>query len=565
VSLAKWVTGRVTISARARQTPGFQFRVDAHTIFCDGFAMRMARRSSESGWILVAALALSWSGTALAAKGKVGIRFSGAEAGPTRDAIAQVLEQHDFTVISQEKLEAAATKMHRGLESPGDLVAVAAKLKLVGVVAGEVKDGGHKAGAVVRSGSSGKVSAKATWSAAGPKKLADAVKASVWARLGPGLRSGASGGAAGGAGGGAQDAAAEKLLAAAEKEDDDEDEKPAPKAAREEAPREKPAAKRGGRSDADLEEAAGISTAPAERRSTEHSRSKKTTKVTTEEEGVVVARPGREEKSDGARGLTALELGAGPRFLWRDLHYSGTTGSMLVPFSMAGAPMLGVSALWFPGAHTTTGTGANIGIVGNAEYGSGIKSKASDGSIFPTATTDFFGGLRLRLHDGPVELGLTGGYGRHAFVFHGGMGTDRNNINVPDVDNRYLRAAAEVRLALGRDLSLRAGGGYRRVLTAGDARYQLRSAQYFPHATVWGVDAAVSLAYRVLSAMEVEVGYDLRRYSYTTNASPSDPIALPNFIDKYSAFWVNLAIIIDGPAPRAKKGPAPREDDDEES
>ena len=84
-------------------------------------------------------------------------------------------------------------------------------------------------------------------------------------------------------------------------------------------------------------------------------------------------------------------------------------------------------------------------------------------------------------------------------------------------------------------------------------------------ATVWGVDATVSLAYRVLSAMEVEVGYDLRRYSYTTNASPSDPIALPNFIDKYSAFWVNLAIIIDGPAPRGKKGSAPREDDDEES
>ncbi|MEA2700713.1 MAG: hypothetical protein QOI66_4984 [Myxococcales bacterium] len=527
--------------------------------------MRIARRSSESGWILVAALALSWSGAALAAKGKVGIRFSGAEAGPTRDAIAQVLEQHEFTVISQEKLEAAATKMHRGLESPGDLVAVAAKLKLVGVVAGEVKDGGHKAGAVVRSGSSGKVSAKATWSASGPKKLADAVKASAWARLGPGLRSGAGGGAGGG---GAQDAAAEKLLAAAEKEDDDEDDKPAPapKAAREEGSREKPApAKRGGRSDADLEEAAGISPAAAERRSTEHPRSKKTAKVSTDEEGVVVARPSREGKSDGARGLTALELGAGPRFLWRDLHYSGTTGSMLVPFSMAGAPMLGVSALWFPGAHATTGGGANIGIVGSAEYGSGIKSKASDGSIFPTATTDYFGGLRLRLHDGPVELGLTGGYGRHAFVFHGGMGTDRNNINVPDVDNRYLRGAAEVRLALGRDLSFRAGGGYRRVLTAGDARYQLRSAQYFPHATVWGVDATVSLAYRVLSAMEVEVGYDLRRYSYTTNASPSDPIALPNFIDKYSAFWVNLAIIVDGPAPRAKKGSAPREEDDEES
>ncbi|HEY2902156.1 MAG TPA: hypothetical protein VGL59_16360 [Polyangia bacterium] len=532
--------------------------------------MRFMGDSGKWGCVVVFTLVGCWSTTALAAKGRVGVRFSGSQAGPARDAIVQVLAQHNFSVVKDQQIEAAASKLHRGLDSAADLAAVAAKLKLTALVAGEVKEGVNKAGVVVRSGSSGKVTAKALWSAeGGPKKLADAIKASAWARLGPGLRAGAGGGGASGGAGSHQSDAAEKLVAAAEQDDEDSDgageaEKSAPASRRvvaEEPPAEKPApAKHSGKSDADLEEEAGISS------SSDHSEretppARHTARAADGDEAVVVARPGR-ARSSAQNSKLALELGAGPRLLWRDLHYSGATGSALVPFSMAGAPTLGASGAWYPAAHATSGPAGNIGLAGNIEYASGITSKAADGSTFPTATTDFFGGLRVRLPDGPVQLVLTGGYGRHAFVFHNGAQTSRANINVPDMDNRYLRGAADVRLSFTSDLSLTLGAGYRKVIDVGGARFQLKSAQYFPNASVWGMDATVMVGYRFLSVMEAQVGYDLRRYSYTTHAGAGDPIALPSFVDGYSAFWLNLAVAIDGAGSHSKKR-SHADDDDE--
>ncbi|HEX3695888.1 MAG TPA: hypothetical protein VH374_10900 [Polyangia bacterium] len=532
--------------------------------------MRFLGDSGKWGWVVVFTLVgCCWSTAALAAKGRVGVLFSGSQAGPARGAIVHVLEQHNFSVVKDEQIEAAASKLHRGLDSAGDLAAVATKLKLTAVVAGEVKEGAHKAGAVVRSSNSGKVTAKALWSVeGGPKKLAEAIKASAWARLGPGLRAGAGGG--GGGAGSHQSDAAEKLVAAAEHDDEDdagtdETEKAAPGprgVVAEEPPAEKPApATHNGKSDADLEEEAGISSS-SDHREKETTHARHTTHAADGDEAVVVARPGRARSSSEQNSKLALELGAGPRLLWRDLHYSAATGSALVPFSMAGAPTLGASGAWYPAAHTTSGPASNIGVTGNIEYASGITSKASDGSTFPTATTDFFGGLRVRLPDGPVQLELTGGYGRHAFVFHNGAQTSRANINVPDVDNRYLRAAADVRLAFTSDLSLTLGAGYRNVIGVGGARYQLKSTQYFPNASVWGMDATAMVGYRFLSVMEAQVGYDLRRYSYTTHAGAGDPIALPNFIDGYSAFWLNLAVVIDGAGSHSKKRSHAEEDDE---
>ena len=235
--------------------------------------MQVVSASTKLGFVFVAGFVCIASGGALAAgKGRVGVRFSGSEAGPARDAIVQVLERHDFSVVNEERLESAAAKMHRGLETPADLAAVAAKLKLWAVVAGEVKevkDGGRKAGAVVRNGGTGKVTAKAVWSASGLKELVEAVRSSAWARLGPGLRAGGGGGASGG-----QSADAyEKLVAAAERDSDDRDDtddsdaRKAPSAARKAVAGAPPAEKAelaqlsaqlSGLSDAELEEAAGI-------------------------------------------------------------------------------------------------------------------------------------------------------------------------------------------------------------------------------------------------------------------------------------------------------------------
>jgi len=230
--------------------------------------MRITGALTKVGFVFVAGFVCSASGAAYAAgKGRVGVRFSGSEAGPTRDAIVQVLERHDFSVINDERLESTAAKMHRGLETQGDLAAVAAKLNLLAVVAGEVKDGGFKAGAVVRNGSTGRVTARALWSASGPKELAEAVRSSAWVRLGAGLRD-----SGGGATGGQSAAAYEKLVAAAERDSDDDDDRndhgagnarQAPPAARKAIAGAPPAGKPEPNelselSDAELEEMAGI-------------------------------------------------------------------------------------------------------------------------------------------------------------------------------------------------------------------------------------------------------------------------------------------------------------------
>jgi len=515
--------------------------------------VRIDVTSRNLGFILAAVLLGASSSNAWAARGRVGLRLSGTQAGPARDAIAKVLAKHGLSVVGGDQLEATAANLHVGLGSASDMVAVAGKLKLVGIIAGDV--GEKKAAAVVRSGSSGKVTARARWSVRGSsKKLIATIAASTWAKLGRGLRV-PPGGRRG-------DDAAERLVAAAGGADDDEE---AASRSRPHPADSGPSAKdaKDAKSTADLEAEAGIADRQggplAKSEPPPAAKAKPDRDVSTDEE-TIVARPQRKEEP-GVRGQTLLELGIGPRLLWRDIHYDGTTGPALVPFKMNAAPTLGVAGAFYPGAGATTGFGGNIGIAGSFEYASGISSKATDGVTFPTAASDLFGGLRVRLPLGArSSVALTGGYGRHAFVFHSTATADRANIKVPDVDNRYLRGGGDLHIGLGDSLSFNAGGGYRRVLSVGGAQYQLGSAEYFPHATVVGYDVTASLGYHFAAVMEVQVGYDLRQYTYTTNAAPGDPIQLKSFADKYNAFWLTLGIVVDGKSPRAKKAKA---DDDE--
>ncbi|HET6280605.1 MAG TPA: hypothetical protein VFH73_06555 [Polyangia bacterium] len=478
----------------------------------------------------------------------MGIRIVGKGDALIRSKVGEVLATNGCKLTSHQQVEAAARSLKKGFEAPGDIAAIARKLKLAAIVTGEVNAPAGKARIIVHNGSNGATTADATFVVkGGADKLADAVLKTLWSRIGSGIEnarpsSGKSEEVVSRAAGkdkreAAPPAADEKEEA--DKEPEKVEEEPPPKKAE-----EKKVSKRNGDSDASDKQ---------ERASTAVRKKAKKAKRSSDDDD-------DEEGGGGTGGFPALALEIGPRFLSRNLSYSKDFGSAILPFVVNYRTAMGFSAVWFPAAHMTSAFISNVGLVVDGEYASTFISKSPppDSLGYPTKGSDYFGGVRVRTIVGSfLEPSVTAGLGHHAFVFASGPAAPRNGINVPDMDYSYLRFAGNVRLQLPVGLSVMAGAGYRLVTSPGNQPYQIQSAQYFPRATVTGFDAVVAAGYRVHPLVEVRAGFDLRRYIYKTNALASDPIPLSGFADHYQAIWVHLAIVVDGMGGGHARGKAP--------
>jgi hypothetical protein len=473
-------------------------------IFSSWRSGRGAAALVSAGLALVFFVALAPS-TAQAAKKKVGVSINGMPAGPVREAVSGVLKHHAFEVVSPDLSSDAE-----------DAIATAAKQsKLSAVVVGEVREGGKRLKLRVY-GATGDLIGEGSWhEAGGPKKLASSVERTLWTRVGDALSKAHPGGGA------AKAAPAERDVA---QETEETPKKNTPV-------EETPTYSRSSDSDESKEK--------SEDSEPPRKRGKKKRGGSSDEAEAVATKSGG-ESSSGAAG-SALDLGVSSRFITRSLNWNGA--STLSTYSLGLAPSLGATIGWYPAAHVTSGWPSNLGVFVNIEYTPGLSSQRG-AMKFPTQESDYWGGARGRLFLGPVEAALTVGGGQHGFVFRSGGGADRATLaTLPDVKYTFARAGLDARIKLPSNLALMLGGGYRAVFGAGDVNYLVGANGFLPNAKVAGFDGTASLGYRFLPVLEGRGGFDVRRYMISASGNPS---MTTSGVDQYLAFWVQLAVVLDG-------------------
>lgn len=457
----------------------------------------MAKGLSSLAGIVACLIIVAGAPAAQAAKRRVGVSLTGASAGTIHEAIATALRHHGFETVSADL----------GSGDSDDAIASAAKQShLAAVVVGEVRDGGKRLKLRVY-GAGGDLIGEGSWSeGGGARKLAAAVERTLWARVGGALSK--------------AHASGEK---AAEKPE-----------AEEASPAEEKTPATSGSKETDTSSGADEGETP---------RKHKKRKAAASEE---------EEESSGVAGAvgTALDLAVGPRFVSRHLAWTSGgagTGGSLLGYTLGFVPSVGATFAWYPAAHVMGGWASNLGIAGSIEYTPGLVSQTGDGTSYPTNESDYWAGARFRQLLGGVELSATLGGGQQTAIFHSPAGTTNRSMiaDLPDVQYTYARVGLDARIALPQNLALMLGAGYRYVIGAGKQNYLLQATNYLPNATFVSLDVTAGVGWRFLSMLEVRGGFDLRRYQISAGASTRMDTG---GVDQYPAFWLDLALLIDGVA-----------------
>ncbi len=238
-----------------------------------------------------------------------------------------------------------------------------------------------------------------------------------------------------------------------------------------------------------------------------------------------------------------LELSAGMGAFSRSFEYHQDVNGNLHPYHLPLAPVLAARARWYPGAHFTSGMGANIGIELEIERSVGASSVPGQSNRhYGTTMQELSAGPRFRLPISRHELGVSLSYGSHRFDIdsdHDPSGVAANGLAVnrdyvPDASYQYLRPGLDARFAFG-PVQIGAGIGYRAVLGLG----QLTAAPWFPHATARALDGFIMAAYELLPGLLVTAAASATRYAldmHTTLADRQAPRDLAGgAVDQYLA------------------------------
>ena len=243
---------------------------------------------------------------------------------------------------------------------------------------------------------------------------------------------------------------------------------------------------------------------------------------------LVKSRSGRELGPPLAISLRADLFSRSLRF---NDHLFGGTRS----FDLTLAPAAGGQLVWYPTAHFGDGLLAHLGLVVDASYTIPSDSKDSTGQAYPTRAFAAWTGLRGRLAWGKHQLYSTLGVGLQSFQIRDAPAAAKPEV--PSVAYRHLRWALGSKIALWRGLALELNLAYLPVLNAGE----ITSADYFPRASVSGIDVAAQLRLPIAYGLQVDVGTRLRRFFYDLNPQPGDRNVAGGAVDQYLNFTIGLA------------------------
>lgn len=207
------------------------------------------------------------------------------------------------------------------------------------------------------------------------------------------------------------------------------------------------------------------------------------------------------------------------KFVHRSLSWNEDQIGNLRDYTLGFGPGVQMKFEYFPGAHFTSGVGAQFGIDFEWERLFDFDSTRDDGLNFPTEAQQFLIGLRWRYPTGRWEPTIIADYGVQKFEF----GVTETGIasGIPGVKYEFVRVGAGFRVGLGKDESfiVVVNGAFRYLLDAGG----IESVQWFPQAKGNGMDALVMFGYALPKGFEVRFSIDYRRYWFDLNPIPPDP------------------------------------------
>ena len=174
---------------------------------------------------------------------------------------------------------------------------------------------------------------------------------------------------------------------------------------------------------------------------------------------------------------------------------------------------------FIPGATSGIAYAKDIGLVGHFGMALPWASKTRDGADSVNGTWQRYGvGLRGRIKagdgsDAPL-IGLEATYNDFKFAF---TGSDPVVSDVPAVDYKFIRPAADIRVPFGA-LSLLAGAGYMQILSSGPFGTK------FPHQTIAGVDGHIGGSYALMPWLAGKITAQYVRVFSTAHSLPSDDV-----------------------------------------
>ena len=233
-------------------------------------------------------------------------------------------------------------------------------------------------------------------------------------------------------------------------------------------------------------------------------------------------------------GLSILEIELGPRFLSRSFDY---TSSATAPagYRLNFTPVLGGSLSLFPAARAK-GLLAHLGLLAAVEAATWMRS-----GIFPTGTSDAVVGVQGRVPTAFGRLGASVAFFRHAFLLKDTpdpLDQRRLALEVPNTTYVGARFGLGGRINLGDRVVLGLDLGYRWVTSPGEGDGLVRSAEYFPGASIsYALDAAASFGVR-FSWCQARIGVDHRRYAF--GALRGATLSAPGGTDAYTALSLSV-------------------------
>lgn len=228
------------------------------------------------------------------------------------------------------------------------------------------------------------------------------------------------------------------------------------------------------------------------------------------------------------------------KFVHRDLTFNDDLIGNLRDYQLKFGPGLQAKFQYFPGAHATSGVGAQFGIDFEWERLFNFNSNRDDGLSFPTSSQQFLAGLRWRYPVGRWEPTVFAGYGFHKFEFGVDAGPPITTAGIPGVRYQFVRLGTGFRVGIGKTESfiVIANIAFRGVVDAGG----IQSEQWFPDSKTNGMDALLMIGYALPKGFEIRVGADYRRYWYDLNPIPPDPpFVAGGALDQYWGLSIGAA------------------------
>ena len=226
-------------------------------------------------------------------------------------------------------------------------------------------------------------------------------------------------------------------------------------------------------------------------------------------------------------------------FAYSDVLLNDPRGD-LRDYTLKIGPGVGTRFQYFPGAHFTSGVGAQFGIDFEWERVFKFDSTRPDGEKFPTESQQFLIGARWRYPKGRWEPFVVADYGVHDFRFGVSSGPPVMTAGIPNVKYEFIRIGGGFRVGIGKKerFIVAMNAAFRGVLSLGGIGTDL----WFPEAKANGMDAMLMLGYALPKGFEIRIGGDYRRYWFDLNPVPGTaPYVAGGALDQYWDASIGLA------------------------